>query len=412
MGTFLSRIHYGYLILFFNMLNLSGSLGFSRFSYTMILPEMRDGLGLHNTDMGLIGSIGFIGYLAMGIPGGMLARHFGPRIVIALSLLVSGFSMMLLGTVNSVVSSILLMIIVGMGSAAGNASGFAFASAWFEGRLRGIATGFTLSGAGLGMTAVGILVPQVLSQFQSDAWRWAWFWCGGITIFFGLLCWVFLRNEPNEMGLKPLGSSESSPHEIAASSALDLGKIYKSRDLLQLCGITLTFGFSYIIFGSFFASYTQDELGLTKVQTGDLWSLVGFMSIFSGLVGGRLSDKLGRAWSFTCLLTSQALALLILAMSQAIGSLYLSIALYGLTIWGFPTVMAVSCSNLFGPKNAPAAVGLTIVFFSTGQALGPFVTGVLYDQTDSFQISFVAGALVLIIGMVINWIPFSRAKIS
>jgi len=52
------------------MLNIAGSLGIGRFTYTMILPAMREGLGLHNTQMGLIGTIGFIGYLAMAIPGG------------------------------------------------------------------------------------------------------------------------------------------------------------------------------------------------------------------------------------------------------------------------------------------------------------------------------------------------------
>jgi sugar phosphate permease len=389
------------------MLNFSGSLGFSRFSYTMILPEMRNALGLHNTEMGLIGSIGFIGYLVMGIPGGMLATHLGPRIIIAISLLASGLAMMLLGTVDNLLSSILLMIVVGMGSAAGNASGFAYASAWFTGRLRGIATGFTFSGAGFGMTAVGILVPLVLLRFQEDAWRWAWYLCGGITIFLGFLCWVFLRNDPEEMGLKPLGSTGSSPVGIAAKSTIDWKEIYKSRELLRLCFITLTFGFSYIIFGSFFASYAQDELGLSKSRTGELWSLVGFMAIFSGLVGGLLSDKLGRAWSFTCLLASQTLALLILTMSQTISGLYMSIGFYALTIWGFPTVVGVSCSNLFGPRVAPTAVGFTIFFFSTGQALGPLVTGALYDHTESFKISFLVGAIVLIIGMLINWLPFA-----
>lgn len=76
----LEGMHYGYVILFFSMLNIAGSLGIGRFAYTMILPAMREGLGLHNTQMGLIGTIGFIGYLAMAIPGGVLAARFGPRV--------------------------------------------------------------------------------------------------------------------------------------------------------------------------------------------------------------------------------------------------------------------------------------------------------------------------------------------
>lgn len=158
-----------------------------------------------------------------------------------------------------------------------------------------------------------------------------------------------------------------------------------------------------IIYGAFFASYLQDEAGLTGPQAGALWSLVGFLTIFSGLIGGFFYDRIGRYWGFTTLFVGQGLALLFLALSHAVIPLYASIVLYGLSLWGFPVLLAVSCGDLFGPRLAPAGVGFGMFFFSIGQALGPFITGALYDRTGSFTMPFLIGVLIAALGISATW---------
>lgn len=406
------RLHYGYVILLFAMLNLAGSLGFGRFAYTMILPAMRDGLGLQNTQMGIIGTIGFIGYMAMCIPGGLLATRFGPRIVIALGLLTCGAGMMSIGTISGLTGSIVLMIVVGIASAAGNAAGFAFASAWFVGRIRGAATGITLGGPGIGMAVVGLLVPFILSRYGDNGWRWAWYYCGAITVLLGILCWIFLRNHPAEMGLQPIGAPAPAPTSPASGSESVWTKVFKSREMWRLCAITLAFGFDYIIYGTFFASFVQDEVGLSKGEAGNLWSLVGFLTIFSGLLGGLLADRVGRSWAFTCLFLAQGMALLLVAMSHSIGALYLSMALYGLSAWGFPALLGATCGDLLGPRLAPAGVGFAIFTFAIGQAAGPITAGALYDRSGSFRAPFLVGAGVVAFGILATWIRFTWPRRS
>lgn len=404
--------HYGYVVLLFGMLNLAGSLGLGRFAYTMILPAMRDGLGFHNTQMGLIGTIGFIGYLAMTIPGGMLAARFGPRLVITLALLVCGLGMLLMGSVSSLNGSIVLMIIVGIGSAAGNAAGFSFASAWFAGRSRGKATGIIFGGAGFGMVTVGLLIPFILAHGGAAGWRWAWYVSGTLTVLFGILCGFFLRNSPADMGLRPIGEedreSEAGIPQPGASTAIPLAwrRVYTSRELWRVSFIILTFGFAYIIYGTFFAAYVQDEVGLSKAEAGALWSLVGFLAIFSGLIGGTLSDRLGGSWAFTCLLLAQILALLLVALSQRHAFLYASIALFGLSVWGFPALLGVTCADVLGPRLAPAGVGFAIFFFAIGQAAGPITAGALHDRTGSFAMPFLTGAAALLLGLIATWARF------
>lgn len=400
----LEGMHYGYVVLFFSMLNIAGSLGIGRFAYTMILPAMREGLGLHNTQMGLIGTIGFIGYLAMAIPGGVLAARFGPRVVIALALLSTGAGMMLMGTVGGVACAGLLMAVVGIGSAAGNAAGFAFAGSWFPGRSRGRATGVTLGGAGVGMVAVGLLVPVVLSGSGPDGWRWAWAWCGCITACLGILCWSFLRNRPEDMKLAPVGGPRAESRERGPGSWSAWKTLATSREMRRIYAVTLTLGFAYVIYGTFFGAYAEDELGLSEARAGALWSVVGFLSIFSGLIGGFLADRLGRQQAFTILFAALGTALLLMALGRTSLSLYLAVGLYGLCVWGFPVILAVWCGDLFGPRLAPAGVGFGIFFFAIGQALGPVAAGFLYDRTGSFTAPFLCGAAASALGILATWL--------
>ena len=96
------------------------------------------------------------------------------------------------------------------------------------------------------------------------------------------------------------------------------------------------YGFSYIIYMTFFAAYLIKELGMTPAKAGGLWALVGGLSILCGVIWGGLSDYLGRA-------KGAALAYLILTVSYLLFALipsapgyYLSAVFFGLSAWSIP----------------------------------------------------------------------------
>ena len=72
------RFHYGWVVILAGLLVTIGAHGFGRMSYTIILPAMKDGLGFNYTQLGLLGTGNFIGYLVMAIIGGFLAAHLYP----------------------------------------------------------------------------------------------------------------------------------------------------------------------------------------------------------------------------------------------------------------------------------------------------------------------------------------------
>ena len=124
-------IHYGWIVMGMGMLTTIGTHGFGRMAYTVILPSMKDGLDLTHTQLGLLGTGNFVGYLSMAIIGGFLAAQFGPRIIIALALILTGISMILTGLAQSFGFALLMRILTGLGCGAAFVSAMAMASAWF-----------------------------------------------------------------------------------------------------------------------------------------------------------------------------------------------------------------------------------------------------------------------------------------
>ena len=50
------KFHYGWIVIFMGLLTSVGSHGFGRMAYTIILPEMSEGLGISITEAGLLAS--------------------------------------------------------------------------------------------------------------------------------------------------------------------------------------------------------------------------------------------------------------------------------------------------------------------------------------------------------------------
>jgi MFS family permease len=211
-----------------------------------------------------------------------------------------------------------------------------------------------------------------------------------------------MRNRPEEKGLRPLGesTSEQARRKAEQSSApLKWGRVYRSVLLWRLALIYFAFGFSYIIYATFFIGHLVRDISFTPEAAGLLWMQVGIVSLPSGFLWGSLSDRFGRKVMLVCVFTLQALSFGLFGISQSPAMIYASAALFALTAWSIPALMAALVGDTFGSRLAPAALGLVTTIFGIGQALGPWCAGALADAANSFSLAFViAGAVALVVG--------------
>jgi MFS family permease len=400
------RLHYGYIIVVVGMLSSMGAIGLARLGYSLILPGMKDGLGLSFTETGQIATGNFIGYLVMAICGGAMAARYGPRIVISISALTGGIALILTGLAPNFWAAFLTRLVTGLGSGGMNVPMMGLLSAWFGARRRGMVSGIAVGGSSFGLILSGEYLPRLMkgellpTLFPPgpEGWRYGWFVLGAYVIFVAVLTGLFLRNRPEELGLQPIGVVHGSPeHNMRAGVATGWRQIYRSGDLWHLAVLYMLFGFSYIVYFTFFAAHLRDR-GLSLEEAGAMWGWMGWISLPSAFIWGWVSDSLGRKYGLAIVYFMLGSACLVFALAAAPQLYFLSLVLYAAGGWSIPGIMAAASGDYVPPRFAPAALGMITLIFGIGQAIGPWVAGALRDSSGSFTSSFFLAAVIALLG--------------
>ncbi|WP_455364214.1 YbfB/YjiJ family MFS transporter [[Eubacterium] cellulosolvens] len=374
----------GYRIIFSGFIAVLASIGFARFGYSMILPGMKDGLLLTYSQVGFMESANFLGYMIFAILGGVLSWKYGPRIVITLSLLLVGVSMVFTGFVTGFTQSVILRSLAGVGSGGANVPAMMLPAAWFSSKKRGLASGLIAAGSGAGIILSGFLVPRMNILFSSSGWRYSWFILGALTLIFALFCAILIQDPAKSQ---------------SGGSSLRLKGVIVDP-LLWKIGVTyLMFGFSYIIYVTFFGAYLVYEVQLTSQLAGGLWALVGSLSLVSGPLWGHVSDRIGRGLGLAFVYLIHSLSFFLFTFKDIMIFLFASSILFGITAWSIPSIMAAYSGDRFGSQLAFSAFGILTIFFGVGQVFGPATAGLITDQTGTLIFPFFLSSAIALLGV-------------
>jgi len=392
--------HYGWAVLLAGFLAITGALGIARFGYTMILPGMKEGLSLTEVQAADLATGNMIGYLLLSVTGGYLASRFGPRAVVGVSLFVVSGCLLLTGLAQGYWTALLARTITGVGSGGAVVPAMGLLSSWFVSRRRGLASGIAVTGSSAGLLATGILVPLILARRGIEGWRSAWFVLAAFTLVIASACSILMRNHPEALGLRPVGEDMRGTRRPPVGRPSEPRRLYRLPALWHLAVIYSFFGFSYVIYSTFFARHLTGQGGYSTAQAGALWSLVGAVSVMSGFLWGAASDRFGRKIALTAVFLVQGIGYLLFGLWQGAAGYAVSALLYAVTAWSVPAVISAAGGDVSGPRLAPAALGFMTLFFGTGQAAGPFVAGRIAQATGSYTAAFVLAGAVAVLGAV------------
>jgi len=107
-------VHYGWYIVAAGMLCVFAGLGFGRFALGMLLPAMGQSLNLSYSQMGLVSTANFVGYLLAVLACSYISSKIGSRLLIFLALLLVAISMLLVSLANSFISVVFFYTLTGM----------------------------------------------------------------------------------------------------------------------------------------------------------------------------------------------------------------------------------------------------------------------------------------------------------
>jgi len=402
MGKHQSKLHYAWVIAFVGLSVGMTAVGFARFGYAMILPSMKEGLHLNNTQSGLLATANLIGYSLFALIGGFIVSRFGIRRLVTLSLILVSISMILTGASQTFESALFFRFLTGIGSGGSNIPRMALTAFWFSPSLSGLAMGMLLTGDGVGLAISGLIIPVIMKIYGAEGWKYSWYFLGAFSLITVALSYFFLRDKPEEINLRPLGKGSPSQKngEKPIAGGIDATP-FKSFTLYHLGLVYLAFGFTYIIYATFFTDYLVKEIGIPMDTAGWLWSIVGLTGIGSGFIWGVISDKIGRGRGLALVYLSLASSFLLLMGFRNLTGFLLSTLFFGIAAWATPAIVNAAACDYFGPRNAaPTMAFLAAVFLGTGQVIGPWIAGYIADLTGSFSSIFAVSGIILITGSI------------
>jgi predicted MFS family arabinose efflux permease len=392
---------YGWVMLGMGIFVVFAALGLSQFSYPAILPSMQKALGFSNAQAGALATTNLVGYLGMAALGGALASRLGLRRVILVGLAACSVGMVITGLANGFALAAGGRILTGIGSALASVPAHTIPSHWFPQRRRGLVTGLITLGPALGLIVSGPLVPRLVKAYGDAGWRITWYTLAAATIVIAVAAFLVLRDRPDhEM-------CETSPGNERSGG---WRKVYLHAPIWQLNGVYFLFGFSYMIYMTFFTKRLIADIGFSSAAAGNMFMLIGLVSLVCGVLWGYISDAVGRRRAISMVLIVQAVSYTMFALWTGTAGLTLSAVIFGLTAWAVPAIMAAACGDIVGPMLAPMAYGFLTVFHGLGQAVGPWVAGTMADSLPTFAPSYLLAAATALVGAVGAYVLFLRAR--
>lgn len=174
-------------------------------------------------------------------------------------------------------------------------------------------------------------------------------------------------------------------------------EVYRNPAVWLVSFMAFCTGWGQGIFGAFFGLYLSQEQGINLGVVGQLVILIGVLSVVSGIMWGRMSDRMGRGAAFVISFLMQGVAFVMFAFFPGLAMFVAASALVGVTQRAGYTICAASSGDYVPPHYAATAFGIIAVMASLGGSISPTLGGVAADYIG-MQWSFVLGLAGLLAG--------------
>jgi sugar phosphate permease len=402
------RLHYAWIVAAVTFLTLLAAAGIRAAPGVLIVP-LEDEFGWTRAAISVAVSINLVLYGFLGPFSAALVDRFGARrtMLAAMAILAVGVS---LTTVMDAHWQLVLLwgVLIGTGSGLiALALGATVVNRWFHER-RGLVMGVLTASTATGQL---VFLPFLASIIERHGWRAAALTVAGAALLSLPLIFVFMRNRPSEVALKPYGQTDATPEPPRATgnpfltAVATLGEGARSIDfwLLSLsffiCGLS-TNG----LIGTHLIPACIDH-GIPAVQAAWLLALMGVCDFIGTTGSGWLSDRWNNRYLLCWYYGLRGLSLLFLPVALANQS---TLALVGFGVfYGLDWIATVPptvrlTADIFGKEKAGMMFGWIVAMHQVGAGVAASGAGLIRTSAgDYFNAFMISGAACLIAAVLV-----------
>ena len=328
--------------------------------------------------------------IAMIAPfAGVFIDRLGPRRMLSFGCILLSIGYVLYSRLDSLGMLYAIHVVLALGLlGASTMTCVILISNWFY-KHRGLAIGIALVGTSLGSIVLSPVNALLIGRF---GWRQAFLMEAALPIVLMAVILAVVKNSPRDIGSVAMGLETTAARDLR-QEGMTLREAMRTRTFWAI-GLS-----GMMIYYSILALYNHlflhlRGLGFEPLNAGFALSLLGLLGLAGKLLNGALADRIDRHRVFLACLAIMLVGVAGLATLRK-DIVLPSIAIVGLGWGGLFTLYNMLAVNNFGLRAAGKIGGMISLMESLGGGLGIWLTGVLYDRTDSYQQPF-----LLILGLV------------
>ena len=334
------------------------------------------------------------GSLTVAVGG--LTDKFGPRMVMTVCGLFLGLGFMLMSQISAVSHLYLFYgILVGAGMSGSFIPLTSTVARWFFKR-RGFMTGIVAAGSGVGALMGPVVASRLIPIY---GWRMSYAILGSITLLTVVLAAQLIKRDPTQVGQVPYGENQMKQGESNLRvEGFSLRQAVYSAQFWVF--FTTGFCYGYCVF-AIVVHITPHaiESGISAVRAANILATVGGLAILGKVMIGRVGDIVGTRRTLILGFILMSVALIWLVPAKMAWMLFLIAGLFGFAYGGISVSHSPLVAELFGLRSHGLIFGVFGISVSLGGAMGPLLTGYLFDVTNSYQMAFLLCSVFSLTGI-------------
>ena len=366
-------------------LGVSVAQAFGRFAFGVLLPAVRDDLGITNTAVGSISAVNVGGYLLGTMGVAWAASHIRLLVVLRIGLALTAAGLLLAANASGPLLLGFALFWTGIGGAMVWIPAPIIAADAMPAAHRSMAVGLIGSGIGVGIVFTGYISGYLRTQHGDAGWTQV-YWIDGLIACGALLGLLALVRHKQE--------------QVSSQGGIGgFGALRRMPGWLPLTLAYTAFGFMYLLIIGFLTSRLEDDSGWSASHAAYAFTLLGVAMVFGGPAAVWWEKRLGARRTISAVFGLWSVLTLVVLGGWTVPTL-IAIAILGMLFASLPSLITLyvvqnTNSNDYGP--AYAAITLA---FGVAQTLSPQVGGVIADLSGSFTGLFVLSSCVGLLGLI------------
>jgi len=354
-------------------------VGIARFSYTPMIPEMVEALGLSQSVVGMLATVNYAGYLT----GALLITRISDLDLkvklYQLGLIVAVVSTVLMGYTTDVWLWFLLRFVSGLSTSAGMLLGAGLLMSWLIRNNEKSELGVFFSGIGLGIVLTAVLAELIKDPFTWDQ-QWVIYGLVGLVLIVPVWRWT------------PDYRACALPRTGGVVAGEDRSRFIVILQLAYFCA-----GVGYVVTATFLVAIAESIPELSG-RGWLIWLIAGLAATPACWLWDVFSRRWGQWTALYIAYTLNAVSILMLIMDTSMASVMLSAVIYGASFIGIVSMMLAMVGRVF-PENPSRPMSRLTFSYGIAQMLAPAIVGYLADVEGNYTNGLWLTLLVMALGV-------------